>query len=768
MDKVKKIAKIFFGLPLTVIAFFFIGKILYDALPQIKDHFLNAEMTLIFIGLFFMLLFFMVRAIAWTKVLEFYGENEKGTLKSIYLYSLAETKRYVPGNIFSFVSRVQKFSTEKLPTKTIVKALALEAIVMVISASAVSLPAIFGLSNLNYYLFSLLLILIVLSVFLGLVYKNIFKLKTLFLSVFPKKNLFDYITVISISSLAWFFFGLGNFFFMVSIFPADPNLILKLCSIFVLAWLAGYLSFIAPMGLGVREAVLVFLLAPFIPVYAGAAVAVFTRLLFVLSEIVFLAISSLLHRVKAIEKKVNALGPILIVAASALSYSVYFNFVSITRHLNFYSGKFDLGNMENTVWNTLHGNFFIFSNPDGANEMSRLSTHADFILLFFTPFYAIYPSVNLLLVTQTLVVALGGFFVFLIAKKVINSEKIAVLFSIGYFLNFFVQEQNIFDFHAISMATTFLLGAFYYILQRNFKLTVLFLVLAVLTKENVYLVSAVFGIYIFFTGKRFLGTGIFLVSAAVFLLLMGYLIPQARGNEHFALEYLAYLGNSPLEIIFSPILKPNVFFPRLFSFETIEYIKVIFMPVGYLSFLAPQYLLFMLPDFFINVLSDNPNLRSIQFHYGALLVPFIYISAIYGAKKIISRKFVSKNLIFYSLLFFIVYSTWLYSPLPGTKNADVDFFKTNPDIPRILSEVQKIPAEKSVSATNNIAAHLVQREKIYVIPNGIETVDYLVFYKTDMELAQEYLAHENFIVIFNDYDLIILKRITLPERAYIP
>ena len=152
MDKVKKIAKIFFGLPLTIIAFIFIGKILYDALPQIKDHLLNAEITPIFIGLFFMLLFFMVRAIAWTKVLEFYGENEKGTLKSIYFYSLAETKRYVPGNIFSFVSRVQKFSTEELPTKTIVKALALEAIVMVISASVVSLPSIFGLSNLNYFL----------------------------------------------------------------------------------------------------------------------------------------------------------------------------------------------------------------------------------------------------------------------------------------------------------------------------------------------------------------------------------------------------------------------------------------------------------------------------------------------------------------------------------------------------------------------------------------------------------------------------------------
>ena len=768
MDKVKKIVKIFFGLPLTIITFVFIGKILYDALPQIKEHLSNANPTLIFIGLFFMLFFFLLRAIAWTKVLEFYGESEKGILKSVYLYSLAETKRYIPGNIFSFISRVQKFSTDSIPKKTVITALALEAFVMVLSALIISLPSIFGLSKLNDYLFVLLLGLIVFSVFLGLLYKNAFKLKSLFARVFHRKNIFEYINIISLSALAWIFFGLANFFFMVSLFPNDPNLVLKLSSVFVLAWLIGYLSFVAPMGLGVREAVLVYLLAPFVPLYAGAAVAVFTRLLFVVSEVIFLALSFIVHKKVHIETKLNKLTPIIIVSVMSFFYIVYFNYVSVVRHLNFYSGKFDLGNMENTVWNTLHGNFFIFSNPDGANEMSRLSTHADFILLFFTPFYAIYPSVNLLLVTQTLVIALGGFFVFLIAKKIINSEKIAVLFSIGYFLNFFVQEQNIFDFHAVSMATTFLLGAFYYILQKNFKLTVLFLVLAVLTKENVYLVSAIFGIYIFSTGKRFLGTGIFSVSAAVFLLLMVFLIPQARGNEHFALEYLAYLGNSPLEIILSPVLKPNVFFPRLFSFETVEYLKVIFMPVGYLSFLAPQYLLFMLPDFFINVLSDNPNLRSIQFHYGALLVPFIYISAIFGVKKILSLKRVNLNFVFYPLLFFIVYSTWLYSPLPGTKNADVDVFKTNTDIPRILREIQKIPAGKPVSATNNIAAHLVQREKIYVIPNGIETVDYLVFYKTDLELADGLMTNENFIVVFNDLDLVILKRVNLPYKVYIP
>ena len=715
-----------------------------------------------------MLFFFLIRAVAWTKILELYGESKRETFKSIFLYSAAETKRYIPGNIFSFISRIQKFSSVTLPKKTIITALALEAFVMVLSALLISLPAIFELSNLNDYLFALHLVLIASFVFLILLYKNVFRLKSLFRRIFPKRSLFDYINVILLSALAWTFFGLANFFFMVALFPSDPNLILKLSSIFVLAWLVGYLSFIAPMGLGVREAVLVYLLAPTIPLYAGATIAVFTRLQFVLSEVIFLVLSFVIHKKIHSEEKLNKLMPILIVAILSFFYIVYFNYVSVVRHLNFYSGKFDLGNMENTVWNTLHGNFFVFSNPDGANELSRLSTHADFILLLFAPLYAIFPSVNLLLITQTLVIALGGFFVYLISKKVTNLEKLSVLFSAGYFLNFFVQEQNIFDFHAVSMATTFLLGAFYYILEKRLGLALLFLTLAVLTKENVYLVAAFFGGYIFLRERKILGGSIFIISIVVFLFLMSFAIPSVRGSDHFALDYLSYLGNSPLEIILSPILKPYLFFTRLISVETFEYIKTVFLPIGYLSILSPQYLIFMLPDLFINVFSDNPNLRSIQYHYGALLVPFIYISAIYGVKRLLSIRFLNSNLVFYFLLGFILYSTYLYSPLPGTKNSDVAAFRTNTNRARILGQIQKIPAEKSVSATNNIAAHLVQREKIYIIPNGIDMVDYLVFYKSNMEIFDEYIVDENFTVVFDDLDLVILKRITLPERAYIP
>ncbi len=425
--------------------------------------------------------------------------------------------------------------------------------------------------------------------------------------------------------------------------------------------------------------------------------------------------------------------------------------------------------MENTLWNTVNGNFFIFSNPDGTNELSRLSAHADFILLLFAPFYAIYPSVNWLLVTQTAVLAIGAYFVYLISKTVIKNNPISVLLAIGYLTNFFVQEQNIFDFHSVSMATTFLLGAFYFLIMKKRLNMIIFLVLAVLTKENVYLVTFLIGGFLFFRKEKTLGLIVSLVSISLFLFLMTIAIPNARGGAHFALDYLSYLGDSTFEILLSPILKPEVFFSQLFRSETFEYIKTSLSSVGYLSLLSPLYLIFLMPDFLINVMSSNPNLRSIQYHYGALLVPFIYISAIYGIKWLLSRFKKLKTWIFYYLLFFIIYSGYIYSPIPSTNNSDTAAFNTIENGKVIHEELSKIPSSKSVTATNNVAAHLVQREKIYVIPNGIDEVDYLVFYKTQLDLAREIMTfHNEYITIFDSYDLVILKKINLPERAYRP
>src|ERR1051325_610728 len=100
---------------------------------------------------------------------------------------------------------------------------------------------------------------------------------------------------------------------------------------------------------------------------------------------------------KSLQKIIKNLGwQEYLLALFALLYSIYFTLASFLRYINYYTGRFDLGNMSQTVWNTVHGNFFILTNPNGTSEISRLAFHADFILVLLAPFYLIWEDPRML------------------------------------------------------------------------------------------------------------------------------------------------------------------------------------------------------------------------------------------------------------------------------------------------------------------------------------------------------------------------------------
>ena len=158
------------------------------------------------------------------------------------------------------------------------------------------------------------------------------------------------------------------------------------------------------------------------------------------------------------------------------------------RYENYFTGRFDLGNMAQTVWNTAHGRIFILTDPNGTNTVSRLATHADFLLILLAPFYVIWSDPKMLLLIQTLILSIGAVYIFLISKKVLKYPPLALTFALMYLLNPSVQRTNLYEFHAVTLATTFLLAAFYYVLEKRLYWFLLFGILAALTKEQVWFI----------------------------------------------------------------------------------------------------------------------------------------------------------------------------------------------------------------------------------------------------------------------------------------
>lgn len=191
-------------------------------------------------------------------------------------------------------------------------------------------------------------------------------------------------------------------------------------------------------------------------------------------------------------KKLSTYWREIMLGLSIVVFSIYFTLVSFLRYTNFYAGKFDLGNMSQTVWNTLHGRIFLLTDPNGTETVSRLATHADFILILLAPFYALWSDPRMLLLIQVVLTALGAIFVYLLGQEIVKNKNISLIFALLYLLNPSVQRTIIYDFHAVVLATTFFLGAFYFLIKKKYIWFLVFGILAAITKEQVWLTLSFF------------------------------------------------------------------------------------------------------------------------------------------------------------------------------------------------------------------------------------------------------------------------------------
>lgn len=657
--------------------------------------------------------------------------------KSLYRWEFSELKRFVPGNVWSFLSRAALFEDLGVPKTITAKGLVYE-IELVILGSAIlsilSLPLIASYFGLNLMFTSSIYILIIMAGVAFLLFQNklpIGKLKTIIPELTFSKNLQFLLFYIA----ACFFFGAGTFLSAVSIIDLSFSNLFQYVGFFSFSLLVGYLSVITPSGLGVREAVITFGLAKLILLPQAALIAIFSRIALIISELLFAFVTYLLAN--PIQQTLNQTQGFIrkylyeiLLGIMFVFYNFYFILASFLKYENYYNGRFDLGNMAQTVWNTFHGNIFMLTDPNGIREISRLAFHADFILILLSPLYFIWEDPRMLLLIQTIVLSFGGIFVYLIAIHLLKNKIIALSFALCFFINPAINYTNLFDFHAVTLATTFLLGAFYFILKSNYKAVILFLIFAGITKEQIWAVVALFGLYLAFINKqKVLGLSIFAASSIIFYLLIWKLIPNALGGEHFATQFFGEFGDSPGDIIKSMLLHPIQTIQTLLMPDRISYIKQLFLPLGYLSLAAFPFLIFAGPDLLINLLSGSPQMHQIYYQYSAAITPFIFISGVYAVYFITNKTKVIPIAIFSgAIVLFSIISAYDYGPLPFAKKPTDSMFKEPLVVKQKVNDyIQTISPDAAISASNNLGSHLSHRNRIFTIPVGIEEADQVMF-----------------------------------------
>ncbi len=332
----------------------------------------------------------------------------------------------------------------------------------------------------------------------------------------------------------------------------------------------------------------------------------------------------------------------LLLALIMLAYALVISYLAVLRYDTFKATAFDLGNMDQVLWNTIHGRPFQFTNQgaDWYGPPTRLAIHFEPIIFPLSLLYVFGADPRILLVFQTLALVSGALPVFLLTRKYLPDwPLLAPMMVLVYLLMPALLSLNIFDFHPVSLATPLLLYAVLALTYRRYVWFLIACVLAASCKEDIPLVIAMFGILVIWKYKLpRLGTvlivGGMIWSLLAFLVIIPHFYPGAQHNNYWY-RYEA-LGSSPGAAVINLLLHPWLLFTTFITLDRFYYVANLLRSGGFLALLAPEWLLPALPSLAVNLLSTDPLLYSGVFHYNAAIIPFMLLAVIHGTSRFVS------------------------------------------------------------------------------------------------------------------------------------
>jgi uncharacterized membrane protein len=400
------------------------------------------------------------------------------------------------------------------------------------------------------------------------------------------------------------------------------------------------------------------------------------------------------------------------------AYTTGFGALSVLRHHAYETGRFDLGNMVQAVWSTAHGDPLAVTNLPG-EQTSRLASHVDPILVLFAPLWLVWPSPAALLVVQTVAIALGALPVFLLARKHLASERVALGFALAYLLYPATQWLTLNEFHPVALACPLLLAAFWCLDEERLLPFAACAVAAATTKEEIGLVVAGMGLWYALTRRRWaLGAAIAVAGAAVSVVAVEVVIPHFNDGAG-ASFYGRYreIGGSAGGILRTAVTDPLTLFRVAFDLQGLRYLASLLVPLALLPLGAPLALLPAVPELALNLLSATRTQTSIHFHYTAAEIPALFAAAIFAAKRLAPRAAPGTALVAIVLASsYVLGAIPVWSAFPGGEDLQAHAWRVTEHDRVATRALRLLPDEAVVSASNSLGAHVSARRRVLSFP----------------------------------------------------
>lgn len=332
---------------------------------------------------------------------------------------------------------------------------------------------------------------------------------------------------------------------------------------------------------------------------------------------------------------------------------------SVAYHQNFLLGFNDFGHFLQRVANTAEGRGVLLETP----VLPMFWDHFNPGLLLLVPLWKIYPSVKLVFALQAASLAVGGLLLFHIAKRMGHSNWVALTFGLAWIVQPSVGQMNLaytYGWHPITFAIPLLLAAILCLLSKRKLAALIFTVMALSMEEGVFVMVALVAAVcaaLPYIEKWYIKTNVqgiadnssslagalatttWLVVALTSVL--GFvLVYKLSGLAEFQTGRFVALGNSPIEIALSPLMRPTAFWGQVLQIENVFFVLLLWLPCGLPSLLQGwRYLLPTLLPLGVLIVWDHAPAHNLAFQYPSTLLPFFWLASVSGAaKEVGSRK----------------------------------------------------------------------------------------------------------------------------------
>ncbi len=378
--------------------------------------------------------------------------------------------------------------------------------------------------------------------------------------------------------------------------------------------------------------------------------------------------------------------------------AVLFCILSIVRHTNYQSGAYDLGLYDQSVWQ-----YSKFTYPySSVKDRLVLADHLTLTLPLLSPLYWIWSDVRMILIFQAVWIAFSGMAIYKLTQNRGFSKFVSLSVSIVYTLFYGIQYGVFFDFHPIIIGTGLLVWLAYFLETKKRTLFWIFLILSLLTQENMGIALACLGcIYLLNRTYRKVGAA-FIIGGLSYSIIAMSIISRLSPVGY---EYVPRLSANPVIIFQQFVNSPEKQSVLLYTF--LSFTGIPFFSIG-----AVSAILLDLSQYFVTG-PEFSRMWSPYMHHRAILAVFLALGTL-EVFSYLNRKKISLS-IFACILIISAFIQQYVFHFPLNKLIKSVYWNHSQWMKDTDALLQYVPKNASVAATQHIVPHLSHRQYIYLL-----------------------------------------------------